>query len=47
MTLLKAVGLQKSYKSRAVVHNLSLEVANGEVVVCSARTGPARRPPST
>jgi lipopolysaccharide export system ATP-binding protein len=32
MTLLKAVGLEKSYKSRQVVRNLSLELANGEVV---------------
>src|SRR5438477_8333331 len=32
MTSLRAVGLAKSYKSRAVVHDLSLEVANGEVV---------------
>ena len=32
MTLLKAAGLQKSYKSRVVVQDLSLEVANGEVV---------------
>ena len=32
MTLLKAAGLQKSYKSRMVVHDLSLEVSNGEVV---------------
>ncbi len=32
MTLLKAAGLQKSYKSRVVVHDLSLEVSNGEVV---------------
>ena len=32
MTLLKASGLQKSYKSRVVVHDLSLEVSNGEVV---------------
>jgi lipopolysaccharide export system ATP-binding protein len=32
MTLLKAAGLQKSYKSRVVVHDLSLEVSSGEVV---------------
>jgi len=32
MTLLKASGLQKSYKSRVVVQDLSLEVSNGEVV---------------
>jgi lipopolysaccharide export system ATP-binding protein len=32
MTLLKAVGLAKSYKSRQVVRDLSLELANGEVV---------------
>jgi len=32
MTLLKATGLAKSYKSRAVVRDLSLELANGEVV---------------
>ena len=32
MTTLSASGLQKSYKSRQVVHNLSLEVSNGEVV---------------
>src|SRR6478672_871340 len=32
MTALKATGLAKSYKSRQVVRNLSLEVANGEVV---------------
>ncbi|HYK25857.1 MAG TPA: LPS export ABC transporter ATP-binding protein [Steroidobacteraceae bacterium] len=32
MTSLKAAGLAKSYKSRQVVRNLSLEVANGEVV---------------
>jgi lipopolysaccharide export system ATP-binding protein len=32
MTLLKATGLQKSYKSRTVVRDLSLELANGEVV---------------
>ncbi len=32
MSSLKASGLAKSYKSRQVVRNLSLEVANGEVV---------------
>jgi len=32
MTSLRATGLAKSYKSRAVVQNLSIEVANGEVV---------------
>ncbi len=32
MTVLKAAGLSKSYKSRQVVHELSLEVASGEVV---------------
>ncbi len=32
MTVLKAAGLAKSYKSRQVVRNLSLELANGEVV---------------
>jgi lipopolysaccharide export system ATP-binding protein len=32
MTVLRASGLEKSYKSRKVVRNLSLEVANGEVV---------------
>jgi lipopolysaccharide export system ATP-binding protein len=32
MSSLKAAGLAKSYKSRQVVRNLSLEVANGEVV---------------
>jgi lipopolysaccharide export system ATP-binding protein len=32
MTALRAVGLAKSYKSRQVVHDLSLEVKNGEVV---------------
>ena len=32
MTVLSASGLEKSYKSRKVVRNLSLEVANGEVV---------------
>ncbi len=32
MTVLKATGLQKSYKKRQVVHNLTLELANGEVV---------------
>ena len=32
MTVLKAAGLAKSYKSRQVVRDLSLEVANGEVV---------------
>lgn len=32
MTSLKAVGLAKSYKSRQVVRELSIEVANGEVV---------------
>jgi lipopolysaccharide export system ATP-binding protein len=32
MTLLKASGLQKSYRSRVVVQDLSLEVSNGEVV---------------
>jgi lipopolysaccharide export system ATP-binding protein len=32
MTVLKATGLQKSYKSRTVVRDLSLELANGEVV---------------
>jgi lipopolysaccharide export system ATP-binding protein len=32
MTVLKAVGLVKSYKSRQVVRDLSLELANGEVV---------------
>jgi len=32
MTALKATGLAKSYKSRQVVQNLSLELDNGEVV---------------
>jgi lipopolysaccharide export system ATP-binding protein len=32
MTVLKAAGLVKSYKSRRVVNELSLEVASGEVV---------------
>ena len=32
MTALKATGLAKSYKSRQVVRNLSLELDNGEVV---------------
>jgi lipopolysaccharide export system ATP-binding protein len=32
MTALRATGLAKSYKSRQVVQNLSLEVHNGEVV---------------
>jgi lipopolysaccharide export system ATP-binding protein len=32
MTSLRAVGLAKSYKSRQVVRDLSVEVANGEVV---------------
>ncbi|HEY3784509.1 MAG TPA: LPS export ABC transporter ATP-binding protein [Steroidobacteraceae bacterium] len=32
MTALRANGLAKSYKSRPVVQNLSIEVANGEVV---------------
>jgi len=32
MTTLKATGLVKSYKSRQVVRDLSLEVSNGEVV---------------
>jgi lipopolysaccharide export system ATP-binding protein len=32
MTTLKATGLFKSYKSRQVVRDLSLEVSNGEVV---------------
>jgi lipopolysaccharide export system ATP-binding protein len=32
MTALRAIGLAKSYKSRQVVQNLSLEVHNGEVV---------------
>jgi len=32
MTSLKAAGLAKSYKSRQVVKDLSIEVANGEVV---------------
>jgi lipopolysaccharide export system ATP-binding protein len=32
MTVLRASGLEKSYKSRKVVRNLSVEVANGEVV---------------
>jgi lipopolysaccharide export system ATP-binding protein len=32
MTALKATGLAKSYKSRQVVKDLSLELANGEVV---------------
>jgi lipopolysaccharide export system ATP-binding protein len=32
MTTLRASGLAKSYKSRQVVRNLSLEVSNGEVV---------------
>jgi lipopolysaccharide export system ATP-binding protein len=32
MTTLRASGLEKSYKSRQVVRNLSLEVSNGEVV---------------
>ncbi len=32
MSILKATGLAKSYKKRQVVHDLSIEVANGEVV---------------
>jgi lipopolysaccharide export system ATP-binding protein len=32
MTVLQASGLQKSYRSRVVVQDLSLEVSNGEVV---------------
>jgi lipopolysaccharide export system ATP-binding protein len=32
MTSLRAIGLAKSYKSRQVVRDLSVEVANGEVV---------------
>jgi lipopolysaccharide export system ATP-binding protein len=32
MTSLRAIGLAKSYKSRQVVRELSIEVANGEVV---------------
>ena len=32
MTSLKAIGLAKSYKSRQVVRDLSIEVSNGEVV---------------
>jgi len=32
MTVLKATGLSKSYRSRQVVRDLSLEVASGEVV---------------
>jgi lipopolysaccharide export system ATP-binding protein len=32
MTTLKATGLNKSYRSRQVVRDLSLEVSNGEVV---------------
>jgi lipopolysaccharide export system ATP-binding protein len=32
MTSLRAMGLAKSYKSRQVVRDLSIEVANGEVV---------------
>jgi lipopolysaccharide export system ATP-binding protein len=32
MTSLRAIGLAKSYKSRQVVQDLSVEVANGEVV---------------
>ena len=32
MTVLRASGLEKSYKSHRVVSNLSIEVANGEVV---------------
>ena len=32
MTVLTAAGLAKSYKSRQVVRDLSLELANGEVV---------------
>ena len=32
MTTLRAHGLEKSYKSRKVVRNISLEVSNGEVV---------------
>src|SRR5580700_978307 len=32
MTSLRAIGLAKSYKSRQVVRDLSIEVSNGEVV---------------
>src|SRR6201989_3598119 len=32
MTALRAIGLAKSYKSRQVVRDLSIEVAKGEVV---------------
>src|ERR1700719_1889621 len=32
MTSLRAIGLAKSYKSRQVVKDLSIEVSNGEVV---------------
>ncbi|HEX4618485.1 MAG TPA: ATP-binding cassette domain-containing protein, partial [Steroidobacteraceae bacterium] len=32
MTVLRATGLAKSYKSRPVVRDLSLQLENGEVV---------------
>jgi lipopolysaccharide export system ATP-binding protein len=39
MTSLRAIGLAKSYKSRQVVRDLSIEVSNGEVVGLLGPTG--------
>ena len=47
MAVLKATGLQKSYKRRMVVSDVSLEVGTGQIVGCSARMVLARPPPST
>ena len=47
MSALQATGLAKSYKSRQVVRDLSLELARGEVVGLLGPMVPARPPPST
>jgi hypothetical protein len=44
---LRAEGLTKSFVGRRVVDDVTIEVHAGEVVGCSVRTAPARRPAST
>ena len=47
MSVLRALNLAKSYKSRQILKDISLEVESGEVVGLLGRTAPARPPPST
>ena len=45
--LLQVRGLRKNYGARRVVHDVSLDVRNGEVVGLLGPTAPARRLRST